>query len=1208
MEDRNSRLFLLATNICFNHYLYYNLNLFPIFQTSPMRFYYRIYQKTKVLTRKRKKKRTRATSGPHQPAAKKLRTLDLTALAWNGGSGSETTTASPAIGRSSSGGAAEAVSRMETDTTALPPTTAAATAVGASAALPAGSAAVSKSPEKGGGRPAEKAGASGDKRQPPATAADKTAAISDVRKPVKSVVPSAPAGGNKVTAAKPPVAAAVKGGKPEAPTSVSVAPPAAAKSVTATAAMGNKAPAPQVSGAAGGTKQGPAQVGSEVAAKAPTTAARPVPPAAAANKPAASVVKKPIVAADKGRESAGKVNKSSSSEAVLGDGDGVRKGDKPVVQANGGHTTAAETAASKKADQDNTVSKVTGQSQQQQVNSNSSSSNSNRGGDKTPSKLAVAEKKKSVAASPRPRDGKEVVEISVEVSASDVKKVLEKKRAEKDAAARLLLPAAGEERLYSNYSIVDQIKKAGTAASLARQQTERASMMDFARTSEALASAPRVPPILQGLQPRLPPPTTTAATEPPATTVLSAIVQNLAQKQQKAVSDAAAARASPLSVAALVKDTPAAAETSAPAAGGKPLLSSEYAAAAAAAAAAKRTSPKPGAATDAATAKTLGAIVAPALSTAKGMLATTTAAAATPTTAAAAASSVAALAPKLPGSTSIQAVSRDGKASPTAVETSGPAGQQMLSFYKSSFAKAAAASGGGGLSEAVKSAESLTKNIPAGTTVTVKTIENKSGGSGGGKTTPPSLSATPPTVPSPAPPPPSSPKNSAFRMNLSGSTTFHTGGSSSSSKTIANPYASMAAVSQASLINPFVHSTLRDSMTMALAAQQAQFLNFSNHQPFVGAAAALAAQMEAANFANNAVNYVRAAQQAAAAQRSSQSSAPMTTLEFTKAAASLSGHLADDRYGVLKIPQPGGRSSNPSGGGSLSSFGTNRLQVKVNSDEGSRKSGSPPSAPYQVPATTSSSDSSSPSQLMANGKHVGTHSMPAILPFHGVKKVQALPKTASHSSPRPVVGISSVMGGGNGGKSPLQQQQSSPPASPLAFPKASPAVANAPGSPLLNTIQSLTDSNPFTSSGPSPAATTAANSNNKNGGHPVFSSIQSFKAPPSSVGSVVSTAHSNMFNKSTNVNSGGQQPPPPAANNSLKKLAADLNTAQQKTLKGDNVILNALKKSGGSNGGKLSAGSDFGGKGFGGKVGGGSEVKKVGETGGGGRKEVTTSS
>jgi hypothetical protein len=1181
-----------------------------------MRFYYRIYQKTKVLTRKRKKKRTRATSGQHQPAAKKLRTLDLTALAWNGGSGSETTTASPAIGRSSGGGAAEAVTRMETDTTALPPTPAAATAVGASAALPAGLAAVSKSPEKGGGRPAEKAGASGDKRQPPATAADKTAAISDVRKPVKSggVGPTAPAGGNKVIAAKPPVAAgpAVKGGKPEASTSVSVAPTAAAKSVTATTAMGNKAPAPQASGAAGGTKQGPAQVVSEVATKAPTTSAKPV-PSALANKPVASVAKKPIVAADKGRESAGKVTKSSSSEAVFGDGDGVRKGDKPV-QANGSHTTAAEAAASKKADQDNTVSKVTGQQQQQQVNNTNSSSSSNRGGDKTPSKLAVAEKKKSVSASPRPRDGKEVVEISVEVSASDVKKVLEKKRAEKDAAARLLLPAAGEERLYSNYSIVDQIKKAGTAASLARQQTERASMMDFARTSEALASAPRVPPILQGLQPRLPPPTTAAATEPPATTVLSAIVQNLAQKQQKAVSDAAAARASPLSVSALVKDTTAAAEASATAAGGKPLLSSEYAAAAAAAA--KRTSPKPGSATDAATAtKTLGAIVAPALSTAKGPSVTTTAAAATPTTAAAAASSVAALAPKLPGSTSIQAVSRDGKASPTAVETSGPAGQQMLSFYKSSFAKAAAANGGG-LSEAVKSAESLTKNIPAGTTVTVKTIENKSGGGiGGGKSSPPSLSATPPTVPSPAPPPPSSPKNSAFRMNLSGSTTFHTGGSGSSSKTIANPYASMAAVSQASLINPFVHSTLRDSMTMALAAQQAQFLNFSNHQPFVGAAAALAAQMEAANFANNAVNYVRAAQQAAAAQRSSQSSSPMTTLEFTKAAASLSGHLADDRYGVLKIPQPGGRSSNPSGGGSLSSFGTNRLQVKVNPDgpaaqEGSRKSGSPPSAPYQVPATTSASDSSSPSQLMANGKHVGTHSMPAILPFHGVKKVQALPKTASHSSPRPVAGISSVMGGGNGGKSPLQQG-SSPPASPLAFPKASPAVANAPGSPLLNTIQSLTDSNPFaSSSGPTTTAAAAAISNNKNGGHPVFSSVQSFKAPPSSVGSVVSTAHSNLFNKTTNVNSGGQQqqPLPPAANNSLKKLAADLNTAQQKTLKGDNVILNALKKSGGNSGGKLSASSDFGGKGFGGKGGGGGEVKKVGETGGGGRKEVTTSS
>ena len=80
---------------------------------------------------------------------------------------------------------------------------------------------------------------------------------------------------------------------------------------------------------------------------------------------------------------------------------------------------------------------------------------------------------------------------------------------------------------------------------------------------------------------------------------------------------------------------------------------------------------------------------------------------------------------------------------------------------------------------------------------------------------------------------------------------------------------------------------------------------------------------------------------------------------------------------------------------------------------------------------------------------------------------------------------------------------------------------------------------------------------------------------------------------------GGQ---PQAANNSLKKLAADLNTAQQKTLKGDNNILNALKKSSSENSSNKLA--DFGGnKGFGGK-----DVKKVVEAGGGGRKEVTTSS
>merc|ERR1719266_966470 len=45
-------------------------------KTSPMRFYYRIYQKTKVLTRKRKSKKTKTNSKSHP--AKKRRTIDST--------------------------------------------------------------------------------------------------------------------------------------------------------------------------------------------------------------------------------------------------------------------------------------------------------------------------------------------------------------------------------------------------------------------------------------------------------------------------------------------------------------------------------------------------------------------------------------------------------------------------------------------------------------------------------------------------------------------------------------------------------------------------------------------------------------------------------------------------------------------------------------------------------------------------------------------------------------------------------------------------------------------------------------------------------------------------------------------------------------------------------------------------------------------------
>ena len=46
------------------------LPYFSFFQTSPMRFYYRIYQKTKVLTRKRKSKKTK-TNSKGQPSKKR---------------------------------------------------------------------------------------------------------------------------------------------------------------------------------------------------------------------------------------------------------------------------------------------------------------------------------------------------------------------------------------------------------------------------------------------------------------------------------------------------------------------------------------------------------------------------------------------------------------------------------------------------------------------------------------------------------------------------------------------------------------------------------------------------------------------------------------------------------------------------------------------------------------------------------------------------------------------------------------------------------------------------------------------------------------------------------------------------------------------------------------------------------------------------------
>merc|ERR1712203_505535 len=145
-----------------------------------------------------------------------------------------------------------------------------------------------------------------------------------------------------------------------------------------------------------------------------------------------------------------------------------------------------------------------------------------------------------------------------------------------------------------------------------------------------------------------------------------------------------------------------------------------------------------------------------------------------------------------------------------------------------------------------------------------------------------------------------------------------------------SPYGPTSAPSSP-LIPPFMPSPL----TMALAAQQ-QYLNFSNQH------AALTAQMEAAN-------YIKAMQAAQAI-----STTPVTSLAFTKPVTS-SG---------LKIPQP-----------PMSGFGTSRLQLKVNQDN-------PPT--MEVPPT--SSPNLEPASPVPRPAH---HSMPAMLPLHGVKKVQA---------------------------------------------------------------------------------------------------------------------------------------------------------------------------------------------------------------------------
>ena len=568
-------------------------------------------------------------------------------------------------------------------------------------------------------------------------------------------------------------------------------------------------------------------------------------------------------------------------------------------------------------------------------------------------KTVVTETKpvsKIIPETKKPSVENQVVEISVEVSASDIKKVLEKKKAEKDAK----LISNGEERLFSNYSIVDQLKKSNAAANLANQK-KQASMMDFTRTSEAFS--PKVPPTIQGLQPK-------AAGGGSETNVLSAIVHSLAQKQQFLNQKVQA-------VTSNNETKPAEKSKEAPAS-------------------VKEKSAKSPVETDKtkqsdSAAKTLGNMVAPTLSTKTGADKSVTT-------------------PKLPVSTSIKAITTE---SPTnsSTETSGVKGSALSNLFpgKTGGAKT------GNTGEAAKNAESLTKNIPAGTTVTVKTVtENK-------QTKVPSPSSTPTSKNSPG-----------FRMNLSNST-FSLG------KGATSPYsgANVDVMSQ----------NLMNQQLSLMAAQhvQQQYNNMLNLNAIN--------QLEAvAYMKNTAANILRAS-----------AKSPMTTLAFTKPISSEDGRMG------LNIPQPSlSRQSSPT----VSSFGTSRLQVKVNSDSEKSEAGK------------------------AHKLKGGSHSLPAQLPFHDMKKVHAIPKSLNSTGRSPISSL-------------LKTQNTSTKSPPLtSSPPKSPVVAS---KPLISSTPSPTD---------------------KTGQSPV------------KVGS--GGGKLNIANKPVN------------QVNSLKKLVADLNSVQKK--KAENLL------------------------------------------------------
>ena len=888
--------------------------MFSLLQTSPMRFYYRIYQKTKVLTRKRKSKKTK-TNSKGQPTKKRRNTESTEVAAGVDGHNQEN-------GMEIEEESRKAASNLRTDSGEERGRTKGATskekAKGDSVKVKLSSDA--GKPVKGPAKPATstpvlpKTGEGKSVQNKPVNGKPVAAGKPVVSgKPVNGAKPVAqakpvpgakPAQGAKLLpGAKPSVsqavkAAASKGGQSKPVTSQSSSQPAkpvAAKLVNS------------VPGKAGGLSTGRSAGEEKSRARTSPPAEPPV------SKPLASSVKTTST------------NSSSNSESKKEQ----KKEKETSVPESGRPSSDKEKSANNSSRQ---VSK------EPKVAVSKADSKVKPGTDSTPASNNLRQQQKN-AVEPATNNKtaaneKEVVEISVEVSASDVKKVLEKKKAEKDAAR---LTSNGEEKLYSNYSIVDQLKKGAAAASLARQK--QASMMDFTRSSEAL-NAPKVPPTIQGLQPKV-----TSAGE---TNVLSAIVHSLAQKQQSLNQKIQAVT-------------------------GKPEAAKD-----------KRETVSPGLKLkdSAEGTKTLGTILAPGLAKPQNGLDKVQKNNSNGTTESPASSKL-----QLPTSTSIKPI--EPRKSPAPVDTAGSKGQQMLNFYKNNFPKA-------GSDAEVKSTETLTRNIPAGTTVTVKTVDNRqprSSPSSTGSSKTSSFSS-------------SSSSSSAFRMNLSNSVGKQQQQSPSS------PYGATSAPSSP-LIPPFMPSPL----TMALAAQQ-QYLNFSNQH------AALTAQMEAAN-------YIKAMQAAQAI-----STTPVTSLAFTKPVTS-SG---------LKIPQP-----------PMSGFGTSRLQLKVNQD----------SPTMELPPTSSPK----PASPVPRPAH---HSMPAMLPFHGVKKVQALPKSSAQT-------------------------------------RTIPSLLSRPSLPL-----------PTSPSAPPPAKK---------------------QATPTTI------LHSTLKGPNTN--------PQP---NSLKKLVADLKTAQQKDLKTENM-LSSLKKS-----------------------------------------------